>query len=84
IEEIGDVRGKGLMIGVELVKNRKTKEPASDLLSRVLLKAFKRGLLLIGGGRSVIRIAPPLSISEEALDRGLEILEEVLREETRK
>jgi len=84
IEEIGDVRGKGLMIGVELVKDRKTKEPASDLLGRVLLKAFKRGLLLVGSGKSVIRIAPPLSISEDAIDKGLEILEEILKKEVGK
>ena len=76
---IGDVRGLGLMIGVELVRDRETKEPASRLLHEVLLEAFKRGLLLVGAGKSVLRIAPPLTITEEALDRGLSILEDILR-----
>ena len=79
LNAIGDVRGLGLMIGVELVRNRETKEPAPQLLHEVLLEAFKRGLLLVGAGESVLRIAPPLTITEEALDKGLSILEDVLR-----
>ena len=57
---IGDVRGKGLMIGVEFVKDRTTKEPASELTERVVHLAFERGLLMLSCGQSVIRIAPPL------------------------
>ncbi len=79
IELIGDVRGKGLMIGVELVRDRRTKEPAKRELARVLEESFKRGLLVVGSGESVVRIAPPLSITMEQAMAGLDILEEVLR-----
>ena len=79
IELIGDVRGKGLMIGVELVRDRRTKEPAKRELARVLEESFKRGLLVVGSGESVVRIAPPLSIMMEQAMAGLDILEEVLR-----
>lgn len=77
-ELIGDVRGRGLMIGVELVKDRKTKERASDETKQVRAEAVKRGLLLIGAGENVIRIAPPLIITREEAERGLDILEEAL------
>ncbi|KSW11967.1 4-aminobutyrate aminotransferase [Pyrodictium occultum] len=77
---IGDVRGKGLMIGVELVKSRETKEPASRELAEVLMRLFKRGYLVIGAGVSTIRISPPLTIDEEALMNAVEaIIEEVKR-----
>lgn len=77
---IGDVRGKGLMIGVELVKDRDTKKPAVEELEWVLQQSFKRGLLVIGSGVSTVRIAPPLTIDEELLYKGLDILEGVLKE----
>jgi len=80
VELIGDVRGKGLMIGVELVRDRKTKEPATKELAWILERAFKRGLLVIGAGVSTIRIAPPLVIEEELLERGLQILADIIRE----
>jgi 4-aminobutyrate aminotransferase len=73
---IGDVRGLGLMIGVEFVKDRKTKVPADELRDKVVDFAFERGLLLLGCGSSVIRIAPPLCISKSEIDEGLTILEE--------
>ena len=57
---IGEVRGKGLMIGVEFVKDRQTKEPAEKLRDQIVDAAFRRGLLLLGCGKSTIRIAPPL------------------------
>lgn len=75
---IGDVRGKGLMIGVEFVKNRETKEPAKELTDRFVDLAFERGLLTLSCGKSVIRIAPPLSISKTDMDEGLRIFEEAL------
>ncbi len=75
---IGEVRGKGLMIGVEFVKDRETKEPADALRDAVVHNAFERGLLLLGCAKSVIRIAPPLSISKDEIDYGLEIFEEAL------
>jgi 4-aminobutyrate aminotransferase len=75
---IGDVRGKGLMIGVEFVKDRETKEPASDLTERIVNLGFERGLLMLSCGKSVIRIAPPLSMSRTEMDEGLKIFEEAL------
>jgi 4-aminobutyrate aminotransferase len=75
---IGDVRGKGLMIGVEFVKDRETKEPDHDLTERVVDLGFERGLLMLSCGKSVIRIAPPLSISKSEMDEGLRIFEEAL------
>ncbi|MBI3175809.1 MAG: acetyl ornithine aminotransferase family protein [Chloroflexi bacterium] len=75
---IGDVRGIGLMIGVEFVKDRTSKEPAGDLTERVVDLAFERGLLMLSCGKSVIRIAPPLSISKSEVDEGLAIFEEAV------
>ncbi len=75
---IGDVRGKGLMIGVEFVENRETKEPAKHLYERVVELAFERGLLLLGCGKSVIRVAPALSITKGEVDEGLQIFEEAV------
>ncbi len=83
LEIIGDVRGKGLMIGVELVKNRKTKEPASKELGRILDKSFKKGVLVIGSGVSSIRIAPPLVIDEDLLAKAIEIIGDILKEENK-
>ena len=75
---IGDVRGMGLMIGVELVKDRKTREPATQETQEVIREAFKRGLLLLPCGESVIRFSPPLIISPEQVDVGVDIFSEVL------
>jgi 4-aminobutyrate aminotransferase len=73
---IGDVRGIGLMIGVEFVKDRITREADSVLRDRVVNLAFERGLLTLGCGRSTIRIAPPLNITRTEMDEGLLLLEE--------
>lgn len=73
---IGDVRGIGLMIGVEFVKDRKSRVPAEALTKRVLELAFERGLILLSCGRSVMRIAPPLSITKAEIDEGLTIFDE--------
>ncbi|NMC29952.1 MAG: acetyl ornithine aminotransferase family protein [Pelolinea sp.] len=70
---IGDVRGKGLMIGVEFVKDRKTKEAATDLRNEVVDRCFEKGLLTLGCGDSTIRITPPLCVTEEEIREGLEI-----------
>jgi 4-aminobutyrate aminotransferase len=75
---IGDVRGKGLMIGVEFVTDRETKEPAHELTERVVELGYERGLLMLSCGKSVIRIAPPLSMSKSEMDEGLKIFEEAL------
>jgi 4-aminobutyrate aminotransferase len=75
---IGDVRGKGLMIGVEFVKDRETREYAPDLRDAVVDYAFEHGLLLLGCSKSVIRIAPPLCITKDEIDEGLAIFEEAV------
>jgi 4-aminobutyrate aminotransferase len=78
---VGDVRGKGLMIGVELVKDKKTKEPAVQEAEKFAAEATKSGLLIAitGTYRNVIRIAPPLIITEDLAEKGLEIIEGVLK-----
>lgn len=73
---IGHVRGKGLMIGVEFVKDQETKEPAKELTERVVELAFQNGLLMLSCAKSVIRVAPPLSITREEIDEGLQIFAE--------
>ncbi len=79
VELIGDVRGKGFMIGVELVKDRDTKEPAKKELAQLITRSFKRGVLVIGAGVSTIRIAPPLTIREKYLWKAIEIISEELK-----
>ncbi len=75
---IGCVRGMGLMIGVEFVKDRETKEPAEKLRDRIVDLAYERGLLTLGCGKSTIRISPPLCITKtEAMD-GLKVFEEAI------
>ncbi|MBC7878332.1 MAG: acetyl ornithine aminotransferase family protein [Anaerolineales bacterium] len=75
---IGEVRGKGLMIGVEFVRDRETKKPAHHLTERIVNLGYERGLLMLSCGKSVIRIAPPLSMSKSEMDEGLSIFEEAL------
>ncbi|MFQ5921550.1 MAG: aminotransferase class III-fold pyridoxal phosphate-dependent enzyme, partial [Anaerolineales bacterium] len=75
-QSMGEVRGKGLMIGVEFIDGKGTKRPAHNLRERVIEEAFARGLLLLGCGESTVRLAPALSIEEGLLDEGLRIMEE--------
>jgi len=75
---IGVVRGKGLMIGVEFVQDRETKAPADMLRDRVVDLAFGMGMLTLGCGKSVIRIAPPLSVNRSEVDEAMEIFEEAI------
>lgn len=75
---MGDIRGRGLMIGVELVRNRRTKEEASSERDHVIQSAFRRGLLLLPCGRNSFRISPPLNISRDDADQGLKVLADVL------
>lgn len=72
---IGDVRGMGLMSGMELVKDRTTKEPAKHERTCVLNEAFSRGLTMLPAGESVIRFCPPLVIEKHHIDTGMEILD---------
>jgi 4-aminobutyrate aminotransferase len=76
---IGDVRGKGLMIGIEIVKDRETKEKAVEERNKIIQGCFKKGLLILGCGENVIRFSPTLIITKREADIGLTILEEVLK-----
>jgi 4-aminobutyrate aminotransferase len=80
---MGDVRGKGLMVGVELVKDRFTKERAGDWRNGIIQKAFQKGLLLLGCGENTLRFCPALTVSAEEVDVCLSIFEEALREVVR-
>jgi len=75
---VGDVRGRGLMIGVELVKDKATREPASAVRNRVETLAFERGLMVLGCGETTLRICPPLIVSEQEATVALDILEEAI------
>ena len=75
---IGDVRGRGLMIGVELVRDRQTKERATTERDRVVRECFNRGLLVLGAGRNAIRLSPPLVLTTQQADTAVRILDEAL------
>ena len=75
---IGDVRGRGLMIGIELVRDRQTKERAVTERDRVVLECFRRGLLVLGAGRNAIRLSPPLVLTRDQADTAVRILDEAL------
>ncbi len=79
-ECIGDVRGKGLMIGIELVKDRETKKRAPDWRDAVIQAAFKKGLLLLGCGENTVRFCPALTLSADETEAGLSIFRDSLRE----
>jgi 4-aminobutyrate aminotransferase len=76
---VGDVRGLGLMLGIELVRDQQTKEKASELRDRVVGLAFDRGLLVLGAGDNTIRLCPPLVITRDQCDYALDTLEECLK-----
>ncbi len=75
---VGDVRGRGLMIGIELVKDKSTREAAPELRDRVETMAFERGLMVLGCGETTLRLSPPLIVSKEQASVALDILEEAL------
>jgi 4-aminobutyrate aminotransferase len=77
---VGDVRGLGLMIGFEIVRDQQAKERAGDLRDRIEQLAFQRGLLVLGAGQNAIRLAPPLVITREQADFAVDTLEEILAE----
>lgn len=77
---IGDVRGKGLMIGIELVRDRETKERAVEERNALVQAMFRRGVLVLGAGRNAIRLAPPLVLTIEQADAVLQVFEESLEE----
>jgi 4-aminobutyrate aminotransferase len=77
---IGDVRGRGLMVGVELVRDRQTKERAIEERDAVVTTAFARGLLLLGAGKNAIRFSPPLVLTRAQADTAVTIFDEALAE----
>jgi len=78
-DRIGDVRGMGLMIGVEFVKDRASKKPDPELRDRVELASFNRGLILLGCGENSIRWSPPLVLTRENVDVALELFADAIR-----
>lgn len=86
IEVVGDVRGLGAMLGLELVKTKKGKEPVPELTRNIQLNCFKKGLYILTAGQygNVIRLHPPLIIKQDLLETGLDILESAIKEETKK
>ena len=77
---IGDVRGRGLMIGVELVRDRTTKERAARERDALVVEAFTRGLLILGAGANSIRFSPPLVLTREQADTAVRLFDEALTE----
>jgi 4-aminobutyrate aminotransferase len=73
---VGDVRGRGLMIGVEIVKDQTTREYGNSDRDRIVQQAFERGILFLGCGPSTIRIAPPLIVTRDEADVAMDALEE--------
>ncbi|HEX2021140.1 MAG TPA: aminotransferase class III-fold pyridoxal phosphate-dependent enzyme, partial [Candidatus Thermoplasmatota archaeon] len=78
-ERIGDVRGLGLMLAIDLVTDRRTKAFDAKAKDRVVEEAFKRGLVLLPCGRSSVRFIPPLCITREEVDAGIEVLDAALK-----
>ena len=79
---IGDVRGLGLMIGIELVRNRQTKERAVEERTALVQAMFRRGVLILGAGKNAVRLAPPLVLTKPQADSVLEVLDRALAEVT--
>ena len=79
-ECIGDVRGKGLMVGVELVKDRHTRKPATKLRAAIIRRAFEKGLLILGCGENSIRFCPALTVKKSEIECCLDIFEQAVRQ----
>jgi 4-aminobutyrate aminotransferase len=77
---VGDVRGKGLMIGIELVEDKESKKPAAKKAVEVIMRSWKRGVAVVTCGASTIRVVPPLTIQREMLDTALDIVEDTITE----
>jgi 4-aminobutyrate aminotransferase len=80
---VGDVRGMGLMLGIEFVTDRESRKPAPEIRNRVVESAFQKGLLVLGAGESTLRLSPPLMIDVEQADFAAATLEESIAEEER-
>src|SRR4029079_19358453 len=81
---IGDVRGRGLMVGIELVRDRQTKERATTERDAIVRECFQRGLLVLGASTNAIRLSPPLVLSQAQADVALEILDAAISAVTNK
>ena len=79
-EIVGDVRGLGFFIGIEIVKNKRSKARGEDEAKKIMDYCFRHGALVIMAGRNTLRVIPPLTISEDELTEGLDILEEGIAE----
>jgi len=79
-EILGDVRGKGLMIGAEIVEDKKSKAPAPKKAEEIMMRSWKRGVAVITCGKSTIRIAPPLVITKDLVDPALDIITDTMKE----
>jgi 4-aminobutyrate aminotransferase len=77
---VGDVRGLGLMLGIEIVRDQATKEKAPELRDRIVERGFEKGILMLGAGHNAIRLAPPLVLTADQADFALDTLEECIRE----
>jgi 4-aminobutyrate aminotransferase len=77
-QSVGDVRGRGLMIGVEIVADKRTKEYGGKERDRIVELAFERGILFLGCGPSTVRIAPPLLVNREEAEAAIDVLEECI------
>jgi 4-aminobutyrate aminotransferase len=77
-EIVGEVRGRGLMIGVEIVTDKKTRAGAGELRDKIVDLAFERGLLLLGCGANTVRLCPPLVVTQDETDIALDLLEECI------
>ena len=84
LKNVGNVRGRGLMIGIELVKDQNTKEKAPELRNRIIDAAYHKGLLILGSGENTVRFCPPLVIDEEQAEFAVKTLEELLKSEESK
>ena len=78
-ECIGDVRGMGMMLGVEFVKDKTSRQPDADLRDRIEMASFERGLILLGCGANSIRWSPPLILTKENVDVALEIFDDAIK-----
>ena len=79
-EIVGDVRGKGLMVGMEIVEDKESRKPAPQKVTEIMMRSWKRGVNVISCGASTIRIAPPLIITKELVDSALDIIEDTVRQ----
>ena len=75
---VGDVRGLGLMIGIEIVKDHESKAIDKDTRDRIVELAFERGVLFLGAGENTVRMSPPLIVTAEQADVALDVLEECI------